>query len=73
MENWQPISSAPRDGKKIIIKTLTGTIVEDAYWHYYVGDNNTPAWSGFVTDLEVDGKQFYVDVIYPKFWKSTGK
>ena len=72
MENWQLISSAPRDGTKITIITLTGTIVENAYWIYHEGDSETPAWSGFVADLEVDGKKFYVDVIYPKFWKLKG-
>ena len=72
MNNWKPISTAPRDGTKITIKTLNGAIVEDAYWHVCEGDRNMPAWSGFVTDLEVDGKKFYVDVIYPKFWKLKG-
>lgn len=73
MNNWQTILTAPRDGTKITIKTLTGDIVEDAYWHYYVGDNNTPAWSGFVVDFVVDGQKFYKDIIFPKLWKLTGK
>ena len=69
MENWQLISSAPRDGTKITIQTLTGAIVKNAYWRHEEGDNLTPAWSGFVTDLEVNGIKFLNDIIYPKFWR----
>lgn len=67
MSEWQPILSAPRDGTKITIKTITGAIVKNAYWCHEEGDNLTPTWSGFVKDVEVDGIKFRFD-IYPKFW-----
>lgn len=66
---WMDIETAPRDGTKITIKTRVGELVENAYFVSFEGDNFVPAWSGFVTDMEVGERKYYVDVISAKYWK----
>ena len=73
MNEWQPMSSAPRDGTKMTIVTQTGIVLENAYWHFYEGDSDMPIWSGFVVDFMVDGKKFYKGMLSPKFWKLPGE
>jgi len=69
MNEWKPISEAPKDSTSIRAKMKDGTFHEDAHWASDMSGENQPIFEGWF--IPSNGYYSYEQIETPIEWQSV--